>query len=169
MMLPILLMLIVSPIGFVDVFYFHIVKFKLYKQPSSRTETVTHIIRSLLFGLGAFLLLNFEPHGLWVWVVGGLFVADFVNTLVDVFLEPKSRKPLGGIPPSEYIIHIIGAVSAGAITATYFVQAWPLHNLESVLSPVVHPLWLFIPGTGLVIGSLFLAVLEIVLLKLRAP
>lgn len=41
---------IVAPIGGIDAFYFHGIKYELYKHPDSRKEQVTHVVRALLLG-----------------------------------------------------------------------------------------------------------------------
>src|SRR5215471_14487453 len=58
--LPLLLLLVVAPFGAVDVVWFHVHKFRLYDQPSARCETITHLLRGLLFALGALVLARYH-------------------------------------------------------------------------------------------------------------
>ena len=111
-MLPVILMLVVAPIGALDVLYFHIWKFRLYREPSARAETVTHLIRGFLFGAGAWLISSYRLDGAWFWAVAVVLLVDFVNEIADVALEGESRAPLGGLPTLESVIHIIGATFA---------------------------------------------------------
>jgi hypothetical protein len=131
--LPVLLMLIVAPLGGIDAVYFHLWKQRLYDLPSARKEMITHLFRDFLFGLGALIIFNFEPGGAWFWITGALFAFDFVNSIADVLLETESRAPLGGIPPVEYLVHTIGSTFSGAIMATYFVLGWRLQFLPTQL------------------------------------
>ncbi len=165
--LPILLMAIVAPIGALDVFWFHLYRFRLYAQPGSRAETVTHIARGLLFALGLLAMLTWRPVGTWYWVVGGLFVLDFANNVADVLLEPSSRRPLGGLPPLEYLIHVVGATAAGGITAAYFIAGWQLRLEDTALVPLAGdalPAMLRWQGWAAAAGGLLVALLEAVLL-----
>jgi hypothetical protein len=132
-LIPILLMLLASPLGAFDVLYFHIFKFRLYARPESRTETLTHLMRSILFLASLILLVLYEPHGVWFWAVGSLFVFDFINNLADVYLEAQSRKQLGGLPLAESMIHIVGTTFAGAISISYFVLGARFSHLPTAL------------------------------------
>lgn len=163
MAIPMILIMIVAPIGAIDVLYYHLLKFKLYKQPSSKKETITHLIRGFLFGIGALILFNFQPHGSWFWIIGAIFVLDFLNSIADVSLERDSRASLGGIPPCEYIIHTIGSTFAGAITATYFIMGWSFQTQPTALMPIDSrslPMLFTLQGILLAGGSLTLTAVE---------
>lgn len=136
MFIPLILIAIVAPLGAIDVLYFHIWKFKLYKQSSARMEMITHLARGILFASGAGILFFFEPRGVWYWIVGAIFFLDFINSLADVSLEKNSRAPLGGLPTLEYIIHTIGSTFAGAITAAFLILGWPYQSLPTELAPI---------------------------------
>lgn len=171
----IFLMVVLAPIGGIDVFYYHLWKFRLYKQPSAQGETVTHIIRALLFSSGLFLISFYEPRGWFYWGVGFIFLADLANNMADVFLEPGSRKPLGGIPRLEYMIHILGATGSGAITISYFILGWELRLLPTDLAPAAGSLLfhffetsfslnLKTPALFNIIGAFLMALFELGLL-----
>ncbi len=123
----------VGPIGLFDVIYFHIYRFKLAQRPESTAETITHILRGILMATLILVLVSYRPQGMWFWAVGGLLALDTLNSFIDVFLEPKSRQELGGLPRLEYIIHIGGAFSMGAITFSYFAMGWHLQELPTEL------------------------------------
>jgi hypothetical protein len=109
-----------STIGAVDVFYFHLYKLKLYRQPSSVVEELTH-----LAGYGSFLALAAamvapgDPAARrdLVAVLVGLYL---VVTVVDVLTERSSRAPLGGLPTGEYLLHILIVFGFGAGAATFW-------------------------------------------------
>lgn len=161
--LPLLLLVIAATIGGLDILYYHVYKFRLYEQPKSRWEVVTHILRGILIGTGGFMLVNFEIRGAWYYVVGSLFILDFINALWDVYLEPESRAPLGGLPPFEYMIHIFGATMSGAISMSYFILFWEDRTLPTSLSflgSTAFPTWLKYSGLQLAYGALLLTILD---------
>ena len=162
--LPLLLLVIAASIGGLDILYYHMYKFRLYDQPASRGEVVTHILRGIFIGLGSFMLVSYDIRGAWIYLVAGLFILDFINEIADVYLEPKSRAPLGGLPPNEYIIHIIGATMAGAITMAFFILFWQFRNepssIESLAAGTL-PIWLSIAGYLLAYGALILTAVDV--------
>ena len=162
---PLAIMSFVAPIAAIDVLYFHLYKLRLYAHRTSQLETVTHLIRALLFGAAALLLTHREPHGAWFWVITGLAAADLLNNLADVILEPRSRAPLGGLPPLEYVIHIVGATASGVIAGAWAIGAWPLAALPTELAPPGEvPGWLAANGHALYAGAAAMLVGEATLL-----
>ncbi len=154
------LLAIVAPVGAIDILYFHIYRFRLYDQPAARTEVATHILRAAVIGTAALLLVATPFTPFVAATLGILLALDFLNNVVDVWLEPEARRSLGGLPPLESAIHIFGATAAGAITATYLLL-WALGE-----SPAAAPLpsWLSLQGYMLGIGSFMLATVKIGLL-----
>ncbi len=162
---PLAIMSVAAPLAAIDVLYFHIYKFRLHAHRASQLETVTHLMRALLFGIAAFLLTHHEPHGAWFWAITGLVAADFLNNLADVILEPKSRAALGGLPPLEYVIHIVGATASGVIAGVWVIGAWPLASLPTELAPPGDvPAWLATNGHGLYAGAAAMLIGEAALL-----
>lgn len=155
MFIPLILIALVAPLGAIDVLYFHIWKFKLYKQPSSRMEMITHLARAILFATGAGILFFFEPRGAWYWIVGAIFLLDFINSVADVSLEKNSRAPFGGVPTLEYIIHTIGSTFAGAITTAFLILGWPYQSLPTELAPVASG---SLPGIFTLLGWQFVII-----------
>jgi hypothetical protein len=170
---PLAIMSIAAPLAAIDVLYFHLYKFRLHAQPSSQLETVTHLMRVLLFGAAAFFLTHYEPRGAWFWVITGIAAADFLNNLADVLLEPRSRAPLGGLPPLEYVIHIVGATASGVIAGAWVIGGLPLASLPTELAPPGDvPSWLATNGHALYAGAAAMLLGEGALLiraRLRAP
>jgi hypothetical protein len=172
---PLAIMSAVAPIAAIDVLYFHLYKFRLYAHRASQLETVTHLARALLFGAAAFLLARGEPHGAWFWVIAGLAAADFGNNVADVLLEPRSRAPLGGLPPLEYAIHIVGATASGVIAGAWVIGGWPLASLPTELAPPGEvPAWLAANCHALYAGAAAMLLGEAALLiravlRARAP
>lgn len=167
-MIPLVLTMIVAPLGAIDILYFHVLKFKLYDRADSRLETVIHIMRGILFSAGAFILLNYKPAGAWFWITGLIFILDFVNSIADVAIENDSRRTLGGLPSLEYVIHTIGSTFAGAIAVSFFISGWEYRLLPTELITIPEGTYsnmFILNGYGLIIGGIALAVLEISLLS----
>lgn len=160
-------MMIMAPIGAIDIIYYHIMKFKLHSRPESFLETIVHLVRGLLFAGGAFILLYFRPQGIWFWLTGSIFLLDFINSIADVSIEGKSRKTLGGIPTLEYVIHTIGSTFAGAITVSYFILGWEFRLLPSELAPLPKSTYSFIfnaNAIGMVLIGIILTSFEAIFL-----
>jgi hypothetical protein len=166
MSLPLILLVIVAPVGAIDMLYFHLWKFRLYSSPRSRAETVTHILRSLTVATLAWVLAHYRPSGAWFWIVGALFLIDFANSLVDVAIEPRSRAALGGVPGAESVIHTVGSTALGAIAALYFAVGWADRLLPTALTPVASQLspLLVLQGEVVAVSGALLALLELGLL-----
>ncbi len=143
-------LLIASPLGAFDSFYYHTLKFRLYERPESRFEEVTHLVRSVVIGVVALVLSRGELHGNWYWFASALFLFDFVNNVLDTISEESSRKSLGGLPLLEQVIHIIGATMTGGAAAAFIVLGWPLAHLETEIAAATQmPSWLASLATGL--------------------
>lgn len=114
------LLLLAAAIGAVDVLWWHLYKFRLYRQPGSVVEEITHLARYGLFLAVAVVLLAAPDTASVRWVVLGLFAADLCVTAVDVLAEPASREPLGGLPRLEYLVHVLASSALGAAVATFW-------------------------------------------------
>lgn len=152
--LPLALALLAAPIGAFDVLWFHIRTFRLYEVPSSRTETMIHLVRGVVFSSAVFSLSNYRFEGFWFWLIGALFMVEVAINVLDVLVEPRSRAPLGGIPRGEYLLHVVGSMFSGAVAATYFLTAWTAHAMPTALVQLEEPFpsWLRCQG-NIVAGS----------------
>ena len=110
-------------LGSVDIGYFHIYRYRLYRVPSSRGEQVTHLLRAGLFLAILLWVMCVEAQGALSLVLPALLLADFVNSMIDVLLEPKSRQSLGGLPPLEYAVHMVTMFVGGAIMAIGMIES----------------------------------------------
>ena len=166
--LTLVLLGIIAPVGAIDAVYFHLWRFRLAQRPESRAETVTHISRSLILGIVAVTLAFYDPRGAWYFAIAGLLAFDFVNNVVDAFLEGDSRKDLGGVPRAEYVIHIAGATWVGAASLAFVGIGWQHAFAPTELVAVSLPPMLVGNMVLVGVGSFALAAVEAALL-LRAP
>ena len=117
------LLLVASIIGAIDVGYYHIYKYRLFEQPSAVGEHITHLLRSVMFlAIGAVVTLSDGSPAARA-IVLGLVAFDLLNGVVDVLLERRSRKPMGGLPTGEYLLHILGSFVIGLAVATFWWQS----------------------------------------------
>lgn len=110
---------LLAPIGAIDVLYYHWYRFRLYEQPSSVAEELTHLARGGAFLALVVVLSRGVADPATDAVVLGLLAFDFLNSALDVALEPRSRAPLGGLPGGEYFLHFLGLFGAGFVVAHY--------------------------------------------------
>jgi len=163
MLAPVIMLQALGVLGSLDLLYYHVWKLRLYRTPSARYEHLTHLLRGLMYPIGLGLLLSGTPQGDWFWVLAVVFALDFANSIADVILEPKSRAPLGGLPPVEYLVHIVASTLSGAITATFVLQGWSGRDLPTALAPVALPSGVALNGWGMVGGGVLLFGLELTL------
>jgi len=121
MNVTLVLLTIVGTIGAIDVLYYHLYRFRLWSQPSSVAEEVTHLIRNAVF-ISVLLAVDRPAVQPWSGIVFGLFVLDLLNSVVDTLLERRSRAPLGGLPSGESLVHILSTFGTGLAVASYTVS-----------------------------------------------
>jgi hypothetical protein len=119
MNLPLTIMTATAAIGAADVLYFHLYRFRLYAQPGSVAEEITHLCRHAIF-LTLLLVLSSggrsPERDALVFALIGL---DLINGAADVLLERGSRAPLGGLPPLESLVHFLSSFGMGLAVAAY--------------------------------------------------
>src|SRR5690606_18495738 len=83
-------------VGAVDLFYYHIWKYKLHTRPESRYEHKLHMAFAFIMAPLAFLL-YYQDFGGWaLWTALFLVIAALTTEMLDVFTEGDSRASLGG-------------------------------------------------------------------------
>lgn len=108
-----ILLLVIGVLGAFDIFYFHAYKQGLVHRAESRTEAWIHVARGFVYAAQLAAVPNLRFGGAWYAAFVALFVADIGVAIADVSIEPASRKSLGGLPPGEYLMHIVLSVLVG--------------------------------------------------------
>lgn len=166
--IAIVLLILFALLGLYDGFYLHIFKYKLYENPASRNEHITHTIRGILFpGILYFLYLRQDCTA--CFYIGMAFVlADIATLFADAWLEKDSRDFMGGLPRWEYIIHLFVNGFHFASIAVFLVIKLNMtdNGLEfrsdfSAVSNYPAFVWLV---TNLIPGGIFMALLHITVL-----
>jgi hypothetical protein len=162
MNLTLFILLTAGPIGATDVIYFHLYKFRLYARPQSFSEEWTHIARGTVVPILFTMLLLGRPQGAMFYFVLALFAFESLNSLIDVMVEPASRKPIG-VPPAELAVHLIGSMLMGAAFGNFVISGWSTRHAPSAFVP--WPSGAFPPGfilaaRGAVVISVALVIFE---------
>ncbi len=120
-----ILLLVIALLGAFDIAYFHTYRCRLSRRPESRTEAWIHVVRGVVYTLQLALVPNARFTGAWYGAFVALFVADVAVALLDVAVEPASRRSQGGLPGGEYFMHIVLSVLAGAYLHSVAVASLP--------------------------------------------
>ena len=119
-------------VGTVDLFYYHIWKYKLHARSESRYEHKLHMVFAFIMVPLAYFLYyqDFGGYALWAAV---FFVAAALSTeMLDVFTEGDSRASIGGLTTGEYSIHVAATIFKVASFAFMFASkpaaAWDLSS-----------------------------------------
>jgi NADH:ubiquinone oxidoreductase subunit 2 (subunit N) len=137
-----------------DGFYFHILRFRLWAHADSRTEHLVHTVRALLMAPIVWLLYLGDRASLSV--AAALVALDFVATVLDVAIEPRSRRRFGGLPRAEIAAHVLATVFHVAAIALAFASRL------SAAHPA-HPECVTLLAFGFIGGSALAAVHHVVL------
>jgi hypothetical protein len=155
-------------LGSVDLFYFHIWKYKLHTRPESRYEHKLHMAFAFLMVPVGLLLYYQNTGGVALWAGVFFVIAALSTELLDVFSENDSRALLGGLSTEEYALHVVLTILKVASFAFIFaskpLQAWDLS------SPVFLGSYGFmaeITALQVAIGSGLVGVLHLILLHPR--
>src|SRR5687768_14858828 len=119
-------------VGAVDLFYFHIWKYKLHTRAESRYEHKLHMAFAFLMVPLAYFL-YYQNFGGWALWAGVFFVVAALSTeLLDVFSENDSRASIGGLSTQEYALHVVLTILKVASFAFLFAskpaEAWGLSS-----------------------------------------
>jgi hypothetical protein len=117
-------------LGAVDLFYYHLWKYKLHTRPESRYEHKLHMAFAFLMVPVALLLYYQNLGGIALWAAVFFVVAALGTELLDVFSENDSRASIGGLSTGEYALHVVLTILKIASFAFMFAakpaDAWDL-------------------------------------------
>lgn len=104
-------------LGAADIRFFHTNAHHLHEHAPARAELVTHFLRGPTYFLLFLLVPNFTFHGTAFVLLLVLLAFDLAISIADFWLEPDSRRALGGLPRGEYLLHVLLAMLFGAMVA----------------------------------------------------
>lgn len=89
----------------VDGLVLHLWRFRLYAFSDSRREHALHTLRAVLFVPILILLFARDSLGFALWTGVAIALVDTGIELWDTFIEPASRRALGGLTAFESTLH----------------------------------------------------------------
>jgi hypothetical protein len=107
---------------------------KLYARPEARTEHVLHTIRAFLVPAAIWTFFIAQTPHLALAVV--VVATDQIVMIIDVAIEPRSRTAMGGIPPSEYMVHVLGVTFHVAAVVLAFLGRFSTFSDGSLPAPI---------------------------------
>jgi hypothetical protein len=116
------LLLAMGWLGAADILFFHTRAHRLRSHPPASAELVTHSLRGPTYAALFALVPNFEFRGAWFIGLMALLAFDFGISIADFWLEPASRRDLGGLPRGEYLLHVLLAMLFGALVVAVIVE-----------------------------------------------
>lgn len=152
-----------TAIAGIDGLYFHLYRYRLYRRPQSRREHRLHTINAFLFVPLVGLLFVAAPHGLFLWLALLLFFASLIVEILDVLCEPASRRDLGGITGSEYLMHFLMAGLRFGAVVPLLVMAPTGDWLATSTAIGLRPLWLLLCGAYIAGPGIGIAILHLIL------
>ncbi len=134
----IILMLFLTLSAF-DGIYFHLWKFRLQEREDSKTEHIIHTIRAVLFIPTIIFIYWIGLKGILLWATVAVLAIDMITEVADVLNERASRMTLGGLPSSEYLLHIVlTTLRVAAISlalAALPLEAWNINAEVEIALP----------------------------------
>ena len=112
------LLVLLGVLGASDIWLFHTRAHHLHDHAPARAELVTHFLRGPTYFLLFLFVPNFGFHGGAMLALLALLAFDVAISIADFWLEPASRRELGGLPRGEYVLHVVMAMLFGALVAT---------------------------------------------------
>lgn len=119
------LLIAIGFLGALDIALFHTWQQRLRTRPSARRELVTHALRGPTYALLFLIVPNLALDGLYALLLVVLLVFDAAISFADFALEPNSRRPMGGLPTGEYLLHTAIAILFGAMAACIVAGSGP--------------------------------------------
>jgi hypothetical protein len=150
-------------LGVMDGVYFHFWKHKLPTHPASRYEHKLHTLRAVAFPFIIYFLYAHNFGGLYLWL-GAFFAGfDLIILGMDVVAEFGSRESLGGLPRTEYLIHIFANgfhfASIALILSIKPVSAW--NYSSQILLDGSYPWFTVSVANVLITGGILVALTHI--------
>ncbi|MBL8858793.1 MAG: hypothetical protein JNL28_09830 [Planctomycetes bacterium] len=143
------ILLAMGVLGAADILFFHKLAHNLHAHPPARAELITHSLRGPTYAALFAMVPNFEFHGAWFVALMAVLAFDLAISIADFWIEPTSRRALGGLPRGEYLLHVFLAMCFGALvyavvheggaglglpTGLHWIESGPPFLLRSLLA-----------------------------------
>jgi hypothetical protein len=160
------LLLLLGVLGATDIWLFHTRAHHLHAHPPARAELITHFLRGPTYFLLFVLVPNFSFHGGAMVALVLLLAFDLAISIADFWLEPDSRRDLGGLPRGEYLLHVLMAMLFGALVAVVLTTGGSLHEPTALhWLGVEQQAWLRVGLAVMAIGVLWSGLADLVAVR----
>ncbi len=158
------ILLVLGICGALDILLYHSVAHGIRSHPDSRQELIIHSLRGPTYAALFLLIPNVALHGVFFWLLLGLFVLDVGISVWDFAIERDSRALLGGLPSGEYVLHMVIAMLFGALVTSVCLSAGEWTRLPSrlVYAPADVPVWLRAVMAGMSLVVLYSGLLDLI-------
>jgi len=102
-------------LGAADILLFHKIAHDLHSHAPARAELITHALRGPTYAVLFAMVPNFHFEGAWFVALMAVLAFDLAISVADFWIEPTSRRALGGLPRGEYLLHVFLAMGFGAL------------------------------------------------------
>ncbi|HEY8208012.1 MAG TPA: hypothetical protein VIG99_11065 [Myxococcaceae bacterium] len=134
------LLIAFAAIATIDDWYYHQHVCRLRDRPECQAEVHWHNMRSVTFAFELLVIANLHLRGAAVGLLAAIVAGAWYAKIRDVLEETRSRSAQGGLPPLEYLIHVIASATEGAFVTVLAMAVWPdLQEPTGVdLDPPIH-------------------------------
>lgn len=156
-------LIIFAILSLIDGVYLHLILYKLPENPESKFEHFTHTFRAILFLPILLTIFYWNLSGPMLLVAVGIIVIDLIIEAIDVISERQSRKNIGGLSDSEYLLHVT-LTTMRVASITLFLASKPR---EAWLSSLLLPSYPDLVRTivlNLIPGAIIMIILHVVLI-----
>lgn len=136
---PKIVLLGVGAVGALDEYFYHYKKANLFKRDDCLSENLLHTARYFIYCLLFFLLATAEVSGIYVIPVIFLLVCDLLVGIGDVIVEPKTRAFQGGLPPGEYLLHMMLSFGLGCFYYGFGKQLFQVASMPTDINFSFNP------------------------------
>ena len=105
-MIALILLILWSLLGTIDLTYYHDKKYSLHLYTESIREHLYHTIRSICYPIIIFSLFYKNFVGTIFWIGVSAIIIDTIFFILDAFEEKNSRNKWGGLSHGESITHL---------------------------------------------------------------
>jgi hypothetical protein len=170
MLVASVLLVVIGLLGAFDVFFFHRHKARLGRRPDTRREAWIHVMRGPVYVLQFLVVPNLRFEGAAYALAIALYAADAAVAVADVLCEPASRRAQGGLPPGEYLMHIVLSVLVGAHLHAFFASSRASIDLPTALRYAPQaPDWLRLVLLLLAVGCALETIAQLLELRGSTP
>lgn len=158
------ILLLLGVLGALDIAFYHAVSHGIRSHPDARHELIVHSLRGPTYATLFVVVPNIVCGGALFWLLIAVYVIDLVISIVDFWLERRSRAFLGGLPSGEYVLHILIAMAFGALVAATFYEGygWTLEPTGFVYRPAPVPALVRVVMAAMAVVVMYSAVLDLV-------